>query len=90
MVVDDVARERERAPLPLTFRGLGNASWEARPGYPSAVSSPSHAFPGRGDLGGNPVDRWFRFALEPMLAASFEKGLADLERVVIAARTESD
>jgi carbon monoxide dehydrogenase subunit G len=43
-----------------------------------------------GDLGDSPIDRWFQFALKPMLGASFEKGLAELERVVIAARSGSE
>ena len=38
----------------------------------------------RGDVGGNPLNRWFAKMMGPMLGGSFEKGLADLDAVVTA------
>lgn len=40
----------------------------------------------RGEMGMNPVHRWFGLFMEPMMGDTFEKGLADLEKAVVAKR----
>jgi hypothetical protein len=62
----------------------GFAPFEGVFAYQPAAGGTTVTWTGRGDVGGNPVHRWFAAMTDVMMGPSFERGLADLDAVVTA------
>lgn len=62
----------------------GFPSFDVDFAYEKVAGGTNVTWTDRGDVGGNPVNRWFARMMGPMLGSTFEKGLADLDAVVTA------
>ena len=69
----------------LTMEG-GFEPFEVTFGYAPEPGGTRVTWTDHGDLGSNPIHRWFGVLMDGMVGGMFEKGLADLETVVVAKR----